>query len=200
MNFQGLPHEGGTINCWLGRETWIYIKVKVVAGEKMWCGCFLLSLSSPLLSHIRCSSTLFIKKPTNGTVSSLSLERFRNVLACSCGVEDNISYENKAAITQNIMFKISHFGVNGFLNYVRLLPLSFSVRQGSRIPHRDHCFSNVNHLIGIEVCDYLGMQTGVAILAEVQKTLWASFSGGGVVALAARLKSGRQVKVELLFL
>lgn len=60
--------------------------------------------------------------------------------------------------------------------------------------------SNVSHLTGIEVCDYFGMQNDVAMLTEVQKTLWASFSGGGAVALAARLERGRQVKVELLFL
>lgn len=76
----------------------------------------------------------------------------------------------------------------------------FSVCQGSRNPHRDYCLSNVSHLIGTEVCDYFGMQTNVAILRQVQQTLWASFSGGGAVALAARLKGGRQVKVELLFL
>lgn len=98
------------------------------------------------------------------------------------------------------MFKNSIFGVNDFLNYVRLLPLSFSVCHSSRILHRGYCLSNVNHLIGTEVCDYFGMQTDVAILTEVQKTLWASFSGGGAVALAARLRRGRQVKVELLFL
>lgn len=118
----------------------------------------------------------------------------------SCHVEDNTSYENKATVTQNIKFKMSPFGVNGFLNYVRFLLSSFFVCQGSRSPHRDYCLSNMNHLIDVEVCDYFGMQSNVAMLTEVQKTLWASFSGGGAVALAARLKRGRKVKAELLFL
>lgn len=65
--------------------------------------------SSPSLGHIRCSGTLFIKKPTNGAI----LERFRNVLKYPCDAEDNILSENKATVTQN-MFKMSPFGVNGF--------------------------------------------------------------------------------------
>lgn len=38
MNLLFLPCEGGTINCWLGREKGILTKVKVVAGERgvMW--------------------------------------------------------------------------------------------------------------------------------------------------------------------
>lgn len=38
MNLLVLPYKGGTINCWLGREKGIFIKVKVVAGERgvMW--------------------------------------------------------------------------------------------------------------------------------------------------------------------
>lgn len=69
--------------------------------------------SSPSLGHIRCSGTLIIKKPTNGAVLSLILERFRNVLKYPCDAEDNILSENKATVTQN-MFKMSPFGVNGF--------------------------------------------------------------------------------------
>lgn len=47
----------------------------------------------------------------------------------------------------------------------------FSVCQGSRNPHRDYCLSNVNHLIGTEVCDYFGMQTNVATPRQVQQTV-----------------------------
>lgn len=64
---------------------------------------------------------------------------------------------------------MSPFGVNGLLNHVRLLLLYFSVWQGSRIPHRDYCLSNVNHLIGIGICDYFGMQTDVAIWQKFRK-------------------------------
>lgn len=72
MNLLVLPWEGGTINCCLGRKKGIFIEVQVVAGERG--GMWLLAAASVHLREVTsCSSTFFIKKPTNATVSSLSL-------------------------------------------------------------------------------------------------------------------------------
>ena len=68
-----------------------------------------------------------------------------------------------------------------------------SVCQASRSTYRDYCLSNLKHLIGVEVCDYFGMQTNAGILIEVYNFgkvcgHVASFRGGGTVTLAARSK------------
>lgn len=72
------------------------------------------------------------------------------------------------------------------LGFCFLLP----VCQASRSSYRDFCLSNLEHLIGIEACDYFGMQSRVGILIDVYNFgkvcgHVASLRGGGTVTLAA---------------
>lgn len=61
-----------------------------------------------------------------------------------------------------------------------------SVWQASRSTYRDYCLFNLKHLIGIEVCDYFGMQTNVGILIEV-------YSFGKVCGHIVSFHGGRSV-------
>lgn len=68
-----------------------------------------------------------------------------------------------------------------------------SLFQASRSTYSDYCSSNLSHLIGIEVCDYSGMQTHAGMLIGVCNSgkvcgHVTSFCGGGTVTLAAGWK------------